>query len=388
MIYTAAPQPGVEMALLPNNIPHLLVVDDERINHDILAHAFYADYVIHHVYNGHDALEMIAAHPYDVILLDVMMPIMSGFEVLAHLRHQPETADLPVILMSAMTDSEFIARGLTEGANDYLTKPFDMLVVRARVRTQIELKKLSDERKRTIEQLQQLQELRDHLFKIASHDLKNPLSNLRLAFQELRYLTPTTADAEPIQNIIEMSLHDLQIMIDDFMDAAALQNGKLRVTLDCVEVEDSLLYVINQFLPGARRKQIELSLQETDTVVIADPQRLTQILGNLVSNAIKYSPPNSAIRLWAEARGKSRVRIFVADEGPGIPENERHLLFKEFSKLSPRPTGGEGSTGLGLWIVKQLVLLLKGQIGVEFPPGGGSIFWIDLPACTSGSAGK
>ena len=114
-------------------------------------------------------------------------------------------------------------------------------------------------------------------------------------------------------------------------------------------------------------------------MISADRERVTQVLNNLISNAIKYSPRGSTVTLWTELQAHS-VRICVSDQGPGIPAEERGRLFTQFGKLSTRPTEGENSTGLGLWIVKHLVTLLNGQVGVECPPEGGSIFWIELPA--------
>jgi signal transduction histidine kinase len=381
MVATHTPDSEASMALLPNNIPQLLIIDDEPTNHEIMRRIFDADYVIHEARSGQGGIDRLADNAYDVVLLDIVLPDMDGFDVLKQIRDTPETADLPVIMMSGITDAEFVARGLNEGANDYITKPLNETITRARVKTQLQLKKLSDERKRTIEQLQQLTELRDHLFKIASHDLKNPLSNLRLAHQEIQYLVPDNPEIETLQAIMEVSLNDMQTMIEDFMDAAALQNGKLDVQPDCVELSGNLIYVVNQYEAGAERKNIRLELARPDMLVLADSQRLTQVIANLVSNAIKYSPENTTVKVWAERRDNQRARLFIADEGPGVPEKERPLLFQEFSKLSPRPTGGESSTGLGLWIVRQLAEMMNGSAGVDFPTGGGSTFWVDLPVC-------
>ncbi|MEP7290138.1 MAG: ATP-binding protein, partial [Chloroflexota bacterium] len=113
--------------------------------------------------------------------------------------------------------------------------------------------------------------------------------------------------------------------------------------------------------------------------VMADQRLLRQVVGNLVSNAIKFSPPGTQTCLWADVVN-DRVRIYVADGGPGIPPEERGKLFTMFSKLSTRPTGGETSTGLGLWIVKELIQLQGGRVGIDQPADGGSAFWVELPA--------
>jgi signal transduction histidine kinase len=122
----------------------------------------------------------------------------------------------------------------------------------------------------------------------------------------------------------------------------------------------------------------------SEGTMLADPRRLGQAVSNLLSNAIKYSPPGSEVTLSAAPQG-SRVRLSVQDEGPGIPAAERSRLFRPFGKTSVRPTGGESSTGLGLWIVRQLVTLQDGCAGTEFPPDGGAIFWLELPASAAAS---
>jgi signal transduction histidine kinase len=140
--------------------------------------------------------------------------------------------------------------------------------------------------------------------------------------------------------------------------------------------------ISQQYRFVAEKKEIELQISAAAGSIWADRQRTTQVLNNLISNAIKYSPRGSTVTIWAEEHEQS-VHILVADQGPGIPAEERIRLFTQFGKLTTRPTEGENSTGLGLWIVKHLVTLQNGKVGFECPPGGGSIFWIELPAAPS-----
>jgi len=130
---------------------------------------------------------------------------------------------------------------------------------------------------------------------------------------------------------------------------------------------------------NALRKNIRLEAHAITGTVQADVARFHQVLGNLVSNAIKYSPPDTTVQVWTEC-GDHCVSIYVADQGPGIPPSEQDRLFTQFGKLTPRPTGGEDSTGLGLWIVKHLVNLQKGDVGYMSRPEGGSTFWVRMPA--------
>jgi signal transduction histidine kinase len=272
-----------------------------------------------------------------------------------------------------------VARGLELGASDYITKPVDIPVVRARVDGQIRIKRRLDERKREIEYLQHEQEIKDRFFRIASHDLKGPLTNIRIAQFYLRKLVGDDPDAADVLDSIETTVASMQEVVDDFLDTAALQQGAITLNFETVQVEELLWEVVTQNSMSAQRKAIALTVGQAPGTVWADAGLAQQILGNLVSNAIKYSPLGSVVTLSSEIIGE-KVRICVADQGPGIPEEERDQLFQAYTKLSTRPTGGESSTGLGLWIASQLVAVQGGAIGVEFPEDGGSIFHIDLPA--------
>ena len=358
--------------------PHLLLIEDDPVNRELMRRLFEHDYEITSAANGYAGLDAIARGGIDVVLLDVMMPGMNGFAVLEHIRHDPTYFDLPVILVSGLTDNDHVVQGLQLGANDYLTKPINIHVARARPRTQVELKRLLDDHKRAIDQLEQLSQLREHFFRIASHDLKNPLSNLRLAVHELNLYLPETDDTISIQNAVDTTLEQMQTLIEDFLDVATLENAALELTSSIIDINDCLQQVVNQYARAAGRKQITLKVGDVSGIVVADRNRLMQVIGNLVSNAIKFSPSNTTVRLWTQASDE-RLRIFVQDEGPGIPPEEQERLFAEFAKGSSRPTGGESSTGLGLWIVNKLVSLLNGQVGIESAPGHGAIFWVELP---------
>ena len=140
--------------------------------------------------------------------------------------------------------------------------------------------------------------------------------------------------------------------------------------------------VVDQYALPAQRKHITIQFEGGEHAVVADARLFSQIMSNLVSNAVKYSPRGSTVSVWVEERDEQLVRICIADQGPGVPDAERGRLFRMFGKLTARPTGGESSTGLGLWIVKTLTEALNGEVGVECPPAGGSVFYIELPVCT------
>jgi signal transduction histidine kinase len=359
--------------------PRLLIVDDDPFIRHLMRDLFAEEYAITLGKGGEEALEFLAQQPFDAVLLDIMMPGIGGLQALERIRQTPDHADLPVILMSARSGGSEVARGLELGASDYITKPVDIPVVRARVDSQIRLKRRLDERNREIEHLQHEQEVKDRFFRIASHDLKGPLTNIRIAQFYLRDLVGDDPDAATVLDSIETTVEAMQEVVDDFLDTAALQQGVLKLNFEAIQAADLLWDAVTRNSMSAQRKEIALTVaQTTPGTLWVDTGIAQQILGNLVSNAIKYSPSGSAVTLSSEIRGE-KVRIQVADQGPGIPEDERGQLFQPFAKLSTRPTGGESSTGLGLWIASQLVTVHGGAIGAEFPAEGGSIFWVELP---------
>ncbi|MBZ0289610.1 MAG: hybrid sensor histidine kinase/response regulator [Anaerolineae bacterium] len=362
-----------------DSLPLILTVDDEPANLVLLERLLKSQYRVMTVTDGQAALDMLAQAPFDLVLLDIMMPGMTGLQVLDVIRHNPQTADVPVILVSALTEVHDITNGLEMGANDYITKPIDLEITQARVHTQITLKLLQDERKATIAKLEAAQEMKNRFIRMASHDLKSPLMNLRLVMNLLSKGSDLSPQMQELMDAAETSLDTMKMVIQDFLDTAALQSDAQDIRLSPVQVEPVIRDLLLEHSVNSTRKNIALETGSTDGLLLADVFRFKQALGNLISNAIKYSPSDTTVRVWTEC-DRHRVQIFVADQGPGIPAQDHDRLFTEFGRLTPRPTGGEASTGLGLWIVKHLITLQRGQVGLIAPSAGGSIFWIDMPA--------
>lgn len=359
--------------------PHILVVDDEPTTRQMLRTVLSGDYRVSCAEDGRSACEHIRSGAFDLVLLDVMMPVMNGLDVLRFIRSRSDTAELPVMLLSAMSHDDDVVTGLELGANDYITKPISMRVLLARVKTQITLKRLMDDRRQAIELLESSQQLRSRLMRIASHDLKNPLNNVRSLEFLMREKLAGTVPAEWLDTL-RSSISMMQDVISGFLDMELDRDGMPELTIDRIPVEKVVWDVVVQYGVAALNKGIALEVEDLDGVAMADYERLKQIISNLLSNAVKFSPQDRTVHVYARTMPDDRLRIYVEDEGPGIPEDERHLLFREFSRLSTRPTAEEGSTGLGLWIAGHLATLQGGQIGADFPEEGGSAFWVELPA--------
>lgn len=364
--------------------PTLLIVDDENANIALLTRIFQHDYHVVVAKSGQEALERVESESPDVVLLDVMLPDLNGLKVLESIRARPDWSDLPVILVSALQQNSDIALGLQHGANDYITKPFDADIVIARVGTQAKLKHLTDERKEAINHLRDANTVKERFMRIASHDLKNPLSNLQMVCDLLHEQYQGDEQIKPMLDIADASVSLMLDIINQFLEAAVVRDGELELILVPIHLADALPPIVQQYRVHANSKDITLHIQSTEGTIIADPNRLLQIVGNLVSNAVKYSPPGTTVTIWTDIL-PDKVRVNVQDQGPGIPPDEKDDLFQPFGKLTPRPTAGETSIGLGLWIVKHLVELQGGQVGVDSPEEGGARFWVTMPTSTDES---
>jgi two-component system, sensor histidine kinase and response regulator len=362
-------------------MPRVLVVDDDPGSMMLLRRTLGKECDVTTASNGRDALALLETDAFDAVLLDIMMPGMNGLEVLRAIRSSEALADLPVVLISGRHESEDVVEGLQLGANDYISKPVNIPVLRARIHTQLALKQLSDAYKAKIEELREAQEMQERFLRIVSHDLKGPLTNLRMAQYLLRDIVSGNPQGGSILDNIDTTLNDMQELIRIFLDASAYQPGRLTPEIEHFDASDVIQKVAEQYAMSADRKGIRIRYEPVPVMLTADPRFFSQIASNLLSNAIKYSQPHSVVTVWMDTDG-AFARFCVADQGPGIPSAERSRLFQMFSKLSTRPTAGESSSGLGLWIVKMLVEAQGGTVGVDCPPEGGSVFYAYLPLST------
>ena len=334
--------------------------------------------------DGESALAMLSEAQPDVILMDVMMPGMSGTEVLQAVRARPDTAETPVILITMLDRTDDIVYGLELGANDYLTKPVQAEVLVARVRTQIKLKRLQDQRRRDIVRLAELDQIKDRFLQIAAHDLKNPINNLQIGLDLLEMHAAEIAglieEFPGIFSAMRSATNTMLVIVSDFLDHDAIRSGQIALALQAVHLNEVVEQTLEQFALNAERKQIALSAELDPALhsIKADPNRLMQVVANLVGNGVKFTRRGGSVAVRTMPAGGMQ-RLEVSDNGPGILEEEMGMLFQDFARLSNRATGGEKSTGLGLAIARRLVEMHGGRIGADSVPGQGSTFWVELP---------
>jgi signal transduction histidine kinase len=366
----------------------ILVIDDNPANLQVLGNQLRdRDMEIAVATSGAKGIEIAKAKSPDLILLDIMMPEMDGYEVCERLKSEDRTKDIPVIFLTARMEEDDIVKGFSLGAVDYITKPFMIAELRARVRTHLKMKEYKEEIERKNEKLHKLNTEKNELLGIAAHDLKNPIYNISMLGRVLRD-EPGLNEEERLEfagDIISTSEKMIQL-ITRLLDLNAIETGKVTVGEEPVIIDEVVSAQIDSYKDRASAKNITLHFDksEENMVARADRSAVLQVLDNLISNAVKYSPFDRNVYI-RQSKHNDYIRIEVEDEGPGLTSEDKKQLFGKFAKLSAKPTGEESSTGLGLSIVKKYAELMNGRIWCESEPGQGANFILELPAYEEGN---
>jgi two-component system sensor histidine kinase/response regulator len=353
----------------------ILVVDDQSSNIQIVGLILGTlGHEIVPASDGPTALKRVATSLPDLILLDLLMPGMSGRDVCLQLKKNPEWRDIPVIFLSAADDKDLVVSALDAGGVDYITKPFNQAELVSRVRTQLALKAARD-------RLKELAEDKDELLGILAHDLKNHLGGLNMSAKLLCERIRNLHD-ERIQRLADNAFYSsaqLLAFVKDFLANAAAEH-RFEPQLTTVDATGTAIATVRLFEDRVRHKQLEIQTTFPDESLIAhaDAHAMDQIFSNLLSNAVKFSPPGKKIHVAVRGNGHY-IECSIRDEGPGFTDMDKTRMFRRYGRLSARPTGGETSTGLGLSIVRKLVLAMNGELTCESAPGQGATFTFRLP---------
>lgn len=351
----------------------VLVVDDTTENLRLLVSILQPQgYEVRPVTSGMQALSAAERDPPDLVLLDVNMPEMSGYDLCLAFKARPELREIPIIFLTALGDIADKMKAFSVGGVDFISKPFHLEEVQARVKTHLELRQ-------SYQKLRQLEQLRDDLVHMVVHDMRSPLTVLagRLAF--LQEEAPKLSEEGAEDLLAAMSgANALARMANDLLDVSRLEDGKLPLqpapqdlTLLAAQVQSSLR--------GLERGRV-IELEGTAPVrVTCDSELVRRVLENLVGNAIKHTPPNSAVQIRLEVNAE-RARVSVCDQGPGVPLEARARIFEKFGAVAARRAREHHSCGLGLAFCKLAIEAHGGAIGVDSNEPHGSRFWFELPA--------
>ena len=365
----------------------LLIVSNASDESNVLREYLQSDYALSIVGEGQAALHLLEqALDIDLVVLSGTPADMSDVALISEIRGRYAAGALPLIMLEDDGGPDEVARAFQVGADNCLTRPFTEAALKARVEALLALKRSFDQAQAKRAELEESEIHRLRIYRMASHDLQSPLANIRLAVKELeRAAQGDRTDVNRPLVLIRQMAESIEDIMSSYLDVMELRAGRLSYHVKPVNLRDAVVNVLSQYEYSARRKQINLETAAAQGWVMADSTRLVQALGNLVSNAIKYSPHGSAVTIDT-AMEPPVTWVTVTDQGPGILPTERDRLFQEFGKLSTQPTGGESRTGLGLWIVKQLIEGQHGVVRADFPATGGSSFGIGLPTASAFSA--
>jgi len=387
--------------------PNLLIVDDnkqDRILTKLVLESF--DINIFEAADGLLALEILRSENIHLMLLDVNMPNMDGFELAETLQKEEKFKELPIIFSTALfTDEINQFKGYQNGAIDYLIKPYNKLVLQNKVRTyltivnhqykleeEIEKRKLIErELKQNNEFLQSLIEEKNDILQLATHDLKNPLTKIALSLALLKKYPEQFTKQELFERIDEMQFSTKRMinLITELLDVNKFETGVFDKKLKKQDIIPILENQIKSYNNIAKNKGILINFNYNSPIPepYIDSFMFIEIIENLISNAIKYTYPSTQVLIEVKTIN-NKIRIEFNDEGAGLNDNDLKILFNKFAKLSTKPTAGESTVGLGLSIVKKLTNEMNGEIWCESKKGVGSTFIFEFPISSGNDEGN
>lgn len=331
--------------------------------------------------SGRDALKLVASENVDLVLLDVMMPEMNGIEVAEKIK-QSEQSETPIIFITALNSSDEIVKGFMAGGSDYITKPFNKDELISRVKHQISL----IDAKRTIlqqtEELKALIEARDRLYTVIAHDLRSPVSSLKMVINALcimaknKNVDPDFVEMLDAGNEISEEVFSL---LDNLLKWAKAQSGIQEPILQPFDMHEIIMGLADVLIPAAKFKSITIDLQVKDSaLVLIDIDMMKSVVRNLVFNAIKFSYPGSIITVFLK-KEKDHAIVEVHDQGCGISAENQKKLQSKLSSFSTYGTNKEEGTGIGLLLSKHFVEIHHGEFFFESVDGHGSTFGFRIP---------
>jgi two-component system, sensor histidine kinase and response regulator len=356
--------------------PAIFVIDDENANLEVIDLLLSnSDYQLDFFDNALAALEQMQVGLPDMLLLDVMMPGMDGIELCHRLKRSEQTRHIPIIMVSALSGKEDLARCLEAGADDFIGKPLNGLELRARIRSLLRIKRQYDELQRLLEFREEALQLREDLSNMVIHDLRNPLANIMLSCQIVRMYDLDQKVEKKVEQI-EYSSHRLETMIDSLLITAKLESGKLLIQPTAIDLCELAKSTLSDFQTIAHQQEIHLTTElPIDSIeVFADLALLRRVLDNLLSNALKFAPSHSTVTVTVQRQND--ITIQIKDQGSGVSPELREQIFSKFEIGNHMPQVQQ--MGLGLAFCKLAIEAHEGRITVEDNQPKGCVFTIHL----------
>lgn len=374
--------------IFSKNPASVLMVDDTPANLELLSGMLKVrGYRVRAAISGKLALQAALNDPPDLILLDVNMPEMNGYEVCEKLKAEEKLKNIPVIFLSALSDTIDKVKAFGAGGVDYITKPFQFEEVEARVETHLELRRRNLLLQEAYNKLNELEKLRDSLVHMIVHDLRSPLTGVCAYLDILAAGKAHPLSAEQagcVQEAKKTAGQMIQI-VSDVLDVSKMEGGQMKLNLAECDLAAAAEECLAGFKALSRNRAIKFTPPGGPVTVRADKEIVIRVIQNLLGNALKFTQDNGNI-LIEVARAGERARLSVHDDGPGIAPEYRQRIFEKFAQVE-LPSGRQKySTGLGLTFCKMAVEAHGGAIGVASEEGKGSTFWFELPSGGPGRA--
>ena len=361
----------------------LLVVDDVQTNVLLLKTLLGKEgYGILVANNGQEALEVIRNENPDLILLDVMMPGMDGFEVAERLKSEEFRCEIPIIFLTALDDTQSIVNGFKLGVGDFISKPFRKEELMVRIKHQLSLvaaRRIIEEKN---EELRKTIAGRDKMYSVIAHDLRSPMASMKMLLNTIMMIVEKDKIDPDIFDMLEMSnktSEEVFSLLDNLLKWTKSQLGKLTVIpqkLDISGLADGVVEVMNSV---AEVKHIKLIRTDHESFfVYVDIEMIKSILRNLISNAVKFSNPDSEIKVGIKAED-GKVIVSVTDSGKGIKKEDQHKLLKDSTHFTTYGTNSEEGSGLGLLLCRDFARKNGGELWFESEENLGSVFSFSLP---------
>lgn len=338
--------------------------------------------------HGKEALALLENQNFDLILLDITMPELDGFAVLRILKNDARWQQIPVLMISGLEEQEAVIRCIEMGADDFLHKPCDPVLLRARVNACLEKKRFHDQREEMLQQLsrkneelRKFEELREGLTSMIVHDLRAPLTSIISGLEMIEFVPGMSPDQR--DELIAMAHQGgktLMGMINDLLDISKMEAGEMQLQCGPVRVEELVEISVHQIktLLVDRQLSFTQSIAEDLPILWCDAPKISRVIVNLLSNAIKFTLQGGQIALTTEVVDDA-VQFTVSDTGEGIPREAFERIFEKFGQVESRKSGRKMSTGLGLTFCKMTVEAHGGQIWLESEIGQGSTFYFTVP---------
>ena len=364
----------------------ILVVDDIEMNREMLIKIFAKDYSVFSASNGAEAMAIMTTQDMDMVLLDLSMPVMDGYEVIQAMKADQKLAAIPIVVTTGAIDKSE-RRAFDLGADDFVVKPYDPYVVRKRVENLIQKYVLQvDNLRQALSQAEQLNKAKSAFLSRMSHELRSPINSVISLANLMR---DHDTDAEKVDEfsdkIAEASRYLLGV-INDILDMSAIENQKIVITRSPFDFRRQIEGIAAMFYGQCKEKNITFELNLTDFTeeyLFGDPMRLKEILVNLISNAVKFTPEGGHVTMrvsqLSRVNDMVKLRFEVMDDGEGVAVDKQELIFKPFTQENSDTAQHHGGSGLGLSIVKNIVELMGGQVSLVSAKGEGSTFIVDLP---------